>query len=144
VADGSDNSQATYLIMPFYNFCCFRSVAVDSVYKLQLFYIYYNISHDTNNSLSASVINNSGLRYDLIAHSLNIFVCENSSILVLLLLEEEIYDAQKLSYFSHLSFIMLLHYLTKQTLILLSMLHVCFNEVNGPQSDLKVTKITKT
>jgi len=22
------------------------------------------------------------------------------------------------------------------------MLHVCFNEVNGPQSDLKVTKIT--
>jgi len=32
---------------------------------------------------------------------------------------------------------MLLHYLAKQTLILVSMLHVCFNEVNGPQSDWK-------
>ena len=34
-------------------------------------------------------------------------------------------------------------YLAKQTLILVSVLHVCFNEVNGPQSDLKVTKIIK-
>jgi len=28
-------------------------------------------------------------------------------------------------------------YLAKQTLILVSLLHVCFNDVNGPQSDLK-------
>ena len=40
------------------------------------------------------------------------------------LLQQEIYDAQNLSYFSHLTFIMLLHYLAKQTLILVSMLHV--------------------
>ena len=53
------------------------------------------------------------------------------------LLQQEIYGTQKLSYFSHLTFIMLLHYLAKQTLILVSMLHVCFNEVNSPQSDLK-------
>ena len=52
-------------------------------------------------------------------------------------LQQEIYDVQKLSYFSHLTFIMLLHYLAKQTLILVSMLHVCFNEDNGPQSDFK-------
>jgi len=42
------------------------------------------------------------------------------------LLQQEIYDAQKLSYFSHLTFIMLLHYPVKQT-----------HEVIGPQSDLK-------
>jgi len=53
------------------------------------------------------------------------------------LLKREIYDAQKLSYFSHLTFIMLLYYLTKQTLILVSMLHVCFIKVNGPQSDFR-------
>jgi len=35
-------------------------------------------------------------------------------------------------------------YVAKQTLMLVSMLHVCFNEINGPQSDLKVTKVTKT
>ena len=40
------------------------------------------------------------------------------------LLQQEIYGAQNLSYFSHLTFIMLLHYLAKQTLILVSMLHV--------------------
>jgi len=33
------------------------------------------------------------------------------------LLQQEIYGAQNLSYFSHLTFIMLLHYLAKQTLI---------------------------
>jgi len=53
------------------------------------------------------------------------------------LLQQEIYDAQKLRYFSHLTLIMLLRYLVKQTLILVSMLHVCFNEDNGPQSDFK-------
>ena len=53
------------------------------------------------------------------------------------LVQRKIYDAQKLSYFSHLTFIMLLHYLAKQTLILVSMLHVCFIKVNGPQSDLR-------
>jgi len=31
------------------------------------------------------------------------------------LLQQKLYDAQKLSYFSHLTFIMLLHYLAKQT-----------------------------
>ena len=53
------------------------------------------------------------------------------------LLQQEIHDTQKLSSFSHLTFIMLPLYLAKQTLILVSVLHVCFNEVNGPQSDLK-------
>jgi len=37
-------------------------------------------------------------------------------------LQQEIYDAQELSYFSHLTFIMMLHYLAKQTLILVLML----------------------
>jgi len=53
------------------------------------------------------------------------------------LLQQEIHDTQKLSYFSHLTFIMLPLYLTRQMLILVSVLHICFNEVNGPQSDLK-------
>jgi len=53
------------------------------------------------------------------------------------LLQQEIHDTQKLNDFSHLTFIMLLLYLAKQTLILVSVLHVCFNEVNGPQSYLK-------
>jgi len=53
------------------------------------------------------------------------------------LLQQEIHDAQKLSDCSHLTFIMLPLYLAKQTRILVSVLHVCFNEVNGPQSDLK-------
>ena len=29
-----------WLALPFYDFCGFRSVAVNSVYKLQFFYIY--------------------------------------------------------------------------------------------------------
>jgi len=37
------------------------------------------------------------------------------------LLQQELYDAQKLSYFSHLTFIVLLHYLAKQKLMLVSM-----------------------
>ena len=53
------------------------------------------------------------------------------------MLQQEIHDAQKLSYFSHLTFIMMPLYLAKQTLMLVSVLHVCFNELNGPQSDLK-------
>ena len=53
------------------------------------------------------------------------------------LLQQEIHDTQKLSYFSHLTFIMLPLYPAKQTLMLVSVLCVCFNEVNGPQSDLK-------
>ena len=65
-------------------------------------------------------------------------------LIIFSLLQQEIHDTQKLSYFSHLTFIMLPLYLAKQTLILVTMLHVCFNEVNGPQSDLNVTKITKT
>jgi len=48
------------------------------------------------------------------------------------LLQQEIHDTQKLSYFSHLTFIMLPLYLAKQILMLVSVLHVCFNEVNGP------------
>jgi len=48
------------------------------------------------------------------------------------LLQQEIRDTQKLSYFNHLTFIMLPLYLAKQTLMLISVLHVCFNEVNGP------------
>ena len=36
-------------------------------------------------------------------------------------LQQEIYEAQKLSYFSHLTFIMLPLYLAKQTLMLVSM-----------------------
>ena len=30
-----------WLTLPFYDFCGFRSVAVNSVYKLQFFYIYH-------------------------------------------------------------------------------------------------------
>ena len=37
------------------------------------------------------------------------------------LLQQEIYEAQKWSYFSHLTFIMLALYLAKQTLMLVSM-----------------------
>jgi len=37
------------------------------------------------------------------------------------LVQQEIYEAQKLSYFSHLTFIMLPLYLAKQTLMLVSM-----------------------
>ena len=37
------------------------------------------------------------------------------------LLQQEIYDAQKLNYFSHFTFIMLPLYLAKQTLMLVSM-----------------------
>jgi len=37
------------------------------------------------------------------------------------LLQQEIYEAQKISYFSHLTFIMLPLYLVKQTLMLVSM-----------------------
>ena len=33
-----------WLTLPFYDFCGFRSVAVNSVYKLQFFYIYKFIS----------------------------------------------------------------------------------------------------
>jgi len=32
-----------WLTLPFYDFCGFRSVAVNSVYKLQFFYIYDSI-----------------------------------------------------------------------------------------------------
>ena len=30
-----------WLTLPFYDFCGFRSVAVNSVYKLQFFFIYF-------------------------------------------------------------------------------------------------------
>ena len=33
-------SMLVWLTLPFYDFCGFRSVAVNSVYKLQFFYIY--------------------------------------------------------------------------------------------------------
>ena len=33
-----------WLTLPFYDFCGFRSVAVNSVYKLQFFYIYFAVS----------------------------------------------------------------------------------------------------
>jgi len=38
-----------WLTLPFYDFCGFRSVAVNSVYKLQFFYIHLTIS--SNKSL---------------------------------------------------------------------------------------------
>ena len=34
-----------WLTLPFYDFCSFRSVAVNSVYKLQFFYIYMDLIH---------------------------------------------------------------------------------------------------
>ena len=58
-------------------------------------------------------------------------------LIIFSLLQQDIHDTQKLSYFSHLTFIMMPLYLAKQTLILVSVLHVCFNELNGPQSDIK-------
>ena len=42
-------------------------------------------------------------------------------LIIFSLLQQEIYDAQKLSYFSHLTFIMLPLYLAKRTLMLESM-----------------------
>jgi len=42
-------------------------------------------------------------------------------LIIFLLLQQEIYDAQKLSYFSHLTFIMLPLYLAKQTLMLVGL-----------------------
>ena len=33
-----------WLTLPFYDFCGFRSVAVNSVYKLQFFYIYVEVN----------------------------------------------------------------------------------------------------
>jgi len=42
-------------------------------------------------------------------------------LIIFSLLQQEIHDTQKLSYFSHLTFIMLPLYLAKQTLILVSM-----------------------
>jgi len=37
-----------WLTLPFYDFCGYRSVAVNSVYKLQFFYIYYTNEHLTS------------------------------------------------------------------------------------------------
>jgi len=37
-----------WLTLPFYDFCCFRSVAVNSVYKLQFFYIYKTVKAPKN------------------------------------------------------------------------------------------------
>ena len=36
-----------WLALHFYDFCGFRSVAVNSVYKLQFFYIYYTLENVT-------------------------------------------------------------------------------------------------
>ena len=48
--------------------------------------------------------------------------CKYGPILTIFsLLQQEIYEAQKLSHFSHLTFIMLPLYLAKQTLMLVSM-----------------------
>jgi len=44
-----------WLTLPFYDFCGFRSVAVNSVYKLQFFYIYYDYDLMTT-SMSVLVI----------------------------------------------------------------------------------------
>jgi len=33
-------SMLVWLTLPFYNFCGYQSVAVNSVYKMQVFYIY--------------------------------------------------------------------------------------------------------
>ena len=40
-----------WLIMPFYNFCGFWSIAINSVYKLQFFYIYCNSSDSISRSV---------------------------------------------------------------------------------------------
>jgi len=45
-------------------------------------------------------------------------------LIIFSLLQQEIHVTQKFSYFSHLTFIMLPLYLAKQTLILVSVLHV--------------------
>jgi len=48
-----------WLTLPFYDFCGFRSVAVNSVYKLQFFYIYrVNIcgAHDDDDVCTVIVI----------------------------------------------------------------------------------------
>ena len=42
-----------WLTLPFYDYCGFRSVAVNSVYKLQFFYIYNN---NNNNNCSVAPV----------------------------------------------------------------------------------------
>ena len=54
-----------WLTLPFYDFCGFRSVAVNSVYKLQFFYIYriYNSMVDSTVQLRCPVMNISSAFY---------------------------------------------------------------------------------
>ena len=40
-----------WLTLPFYDFCGFRSVAVNTVYKLQFFYIYICYSYGADNKI---------------------------------------------------------------------------------------------
>jgi len=43
-----------WLTLPFYDFCGFRSVAVNSVYKLQFFYIYLGINEARDDGVAVT------------------------------------------------------------------------------------------
>ena len=58
-----------WLTLPFYDFCGFRSVAVNSVYKLQFFYIYY-CNNQTNHCISSLTLFSS-VPYRIIQGGLN-------------------------------------------------------------------------
>jgi len=76
--------QATlvWLTLPFYNFCGFRSVAVNTVYKLQFFYIYFS-------SIQTHAVNRGRLRSTAVAHcrtpSTTFNACERGDGLTVLL-----------------------------------------------------------
>ena len=47
-----------WLTLPFYDFCGFRSVAVNSVYKLQFFYIFKLVISTLLNVVSPTFVSN--------------------------------------------------------------------------------------
>ena len=51
-----------WLTLPFYDFCGFRSVAVNSVYKLQFLHIFYYLSHAICYSCGADSLMFNGLK----------------------------------------------------------------------------------
>jgi len=59
-----------WLALPFYDFCGFRSVAVNSVYKLQFFFTFI-----------CSTSPHGQMRYDQTGDSMRVCVCDTDSLL---------------------------------------------------------------
>jgi len=97
------------------------------VHRTCLITIYqYDYQHNTMISVQQFTFTTTGWskKTDPLVNFDNNFGKHGTILTIFSLLQQEIYGAQYLSYFSHLTFIMLLHYLAKQTLIQVSMLHV--------------------